>query len=63
MSYLRGACGLNRMDNDNIESVYGKLVWLIKNEGMNCGMVQVFKRQVVCHLERIVDELTEDLQE
>ncbi len=24
MSYLRGACGLNRMDGENNESVYGK---------------------------------------
>ncbi len=24
MSYLRGACGLNRMDGESNESVYGK---------------------------------------
>ncbi len=43
MSYLRGACGLNRMDSQSTESVYGKFCMSFKSEGMNCGVVEVVK--------------------
>jgi len=39
MSYLRGPCSLSRM-----ESVYGRFGMSAKGEGMNCGVVEVVKR-------------------
>ncbi len=67
MSYLRGACGLNRMDNESNESVYGMFSVSFRSEGMNCGVVEVVKHSILRwfdHLERMEgDELTEDLQE
>ncbi len=43
MSYLKGACGLNRMDGESSESVYGKFGTSVKSEGMNCGVVEVVR--------------------
>ncbi len=45
MSYLRGACGLNRMDGESNESLYGKFGRSFKSEGMNCRVVEVVKMQ------------------
>ncbi len=36
MSYPRGSCGLNRMNGESNETVYGKLGMSFKSEGMNC---------------------------
>ncbi len=44
MSYLRGACGLNRVDGENSESVCGKFGMSVKCEGMDCGVGEVVKR-------------------
>ncbi len=66
MSYLRGACGLNRMDGDSNESVYGKFGMSFKSEGMNYGVVEGVKCSTLKwfgHLEKIGDEMTKDLQE
>ncbi len=41
--YLRGACGVNRMDDENNESVYGKFGMSVKSEGMNRGVIEVVK--------------------
>ncbi len=41
MSYLRGVCGLNRMDGESNESVYGKFGTFVKCEGINCRVVVV----------------------
>ncbi len=41
MSYLRGACGLNRMDGESSGSVNGRFGVSVKSEGMNCGVVEV----------------------
>ncbi len=49
VSYLRGACGLNRMDGESNENVYEKY-------GMNCGLIQAVKHSSLRwfgHLERI----------
>ncbi len=61
MSYPRCACGLNKMNGESNESMYGKFGTSFKSEGMNCGVVEV----VICstlrwsgHLERTRDELT-----
>ncbi len=62
MSYLRGSFGLNRIDGESSESVYGKLGMSFKNEGMNCGVVEVVKCNTLRwfgHLERMGgDKLT-----
>ncbi len=58
MSYLRGACGLNRMDGESNERVYGKFDMSLKSKGMNCGVVDVVKRTLrwFGHFERMEDE-------
>ncbi len=43
MSYLRGACGLNRMDGEISERVYGKSDMSVKGEGLHCGVVGLVK--------------------
>ncbi len=47
MSYLRDACGLNRMDSESSESEYGKFGVFVKSEGMNCGVVEVVKHSTL----------------
>ncbi len=42
MSYLRGACGLNRLDGESNESMCGKFDMSFKR--VNCGMMEVVKR-------------------
>ncbi len=62
MSCLRGACGLNRMDGESNESVYGRFGMSVKSEGMNCGVVEVVKHSTLRwfgYLERMGgDEMT-----
>ncbi len=62
MSYLRGACGLNMMDDKNNEGVYGKFVMSLESDGINCGVVEEVKCSNLRwsgHLERMEgDELT-----
>jgi len=61
MSYLRGACGLSRMDGESNESVYKKFGVSVKGEGMNCGVVEVVKHSTLRwfgHLERMGSEMT-----
>ncbi len=56
MTYLRGACGRNRMNGESNESVYGKFGMSFKSEGMNCGVVEVVKCSTLRwfgHLERM----------
>ncbi len=37
MSYKKGVCGLNTIDGESNESVYGKFGMPVKGEGINCG--------------------------
>ncbi len=46
MSYLRGACGLNRMNSESNENAYGKFGMSVKGEVMRCGMVEVVKQHL-----------------
>ncbi len=39
MSYLRGACSLNRIDSESKESVYGRFGMSVKGEGMSCEVM------------------------
>ncbi len=43
VSYLRGACGMNRIDGESNERVYGRFGMSTKGEGMNCGVVEIVK--------------------
>ncbi len=55
MSYLRGGCGVNRMDGESNENVYRKFM-SSRGEGMSCGVVEMVKRSTLRwfgHLERI----------
>ncbi len=47
MSYLRGVCGLNRMDGESNESLYGKFRMPVKSEGINCGVLEVVKHSTL----------------
>ncbi len=47
LSYLRGVCGLNKMDGESNESVYGRFGMSFKREGMNCGVVEVAKHNIL----------------
>jgi len=62
MSYLRGCCGVNRMDGESNENVYGRFGMASKGEGMSCGVVEMVKRSTLRwfgHLERMGEsELT-----
>ncbi len=56
MSYLKGACGLNRMEGERNGSLYRKFDIPFQSEGMNCGVVEVIKRSTLRwfgHLERM----------
>ncbi len=55
MSYLRGGCGVNRMDGESNENVCRKFGMSSRGEGMSCGVVMV-KRSTLRwfgHLERM----------
>ncbi len=41
MSYLRGGCGVNRMDGESNENVYINFGMSSRGEGMSCGVVMV----------------------
>lgn len=43
-SYLGGACGVSRMDDENNESVHGRVITSSKGEGMSCVVVEI----VIC---------------
>ncbi len=43
-SYLRGGCGVNRMDGKCNENVYRKFGLSSRGEGMSCGVVEMVKR-------------------
>ncbi len=47
MSYLRGGCGVNRMDGESNENVYRKLFISSRGEGMSCGVVEMVKRSTL----------------
>ncbi len=44
MSYLRGGCGVNRIDGESNENVYGSF-GMSSREGMSCGVAEVVKVQ------------------
>ncbi len=37
MSYLRGGCGVNRMDGESNENVFRKFGMSSRGEGVSCG--------------------------
>ncbi len=47
ISYLRGGCGVNRVDGENNESVYRRFGMSSKGEGMSCGVVEMVKRSTL----------------
>ena len=56
MSFLRGACGVGRMDGESNERVYGRFGMSSKGEGMKCGVVELVKRNTLRwfgHIERM----------
>ncbi len=62
MSYLRGGCGVNRMDGESNENVHRKFGMSSRGDGMSCGVVEMVKRSTLRwsgHLERMDErELT-----
>ncbi len=62
ISYLRGRCGVNRMDGESNENVYRKFGMSSRGEGMGCGVVKIVKHSTLRwfgHLERMDErELT-----
>ncbi len=62
MSYLKGGCGVNRMDGESNENVYRKFGMSSRGKGMSCGVVEMVKCSLLKwfgHLERIDErELT-----
>ena len=56
MSFLRGACGVGRMDGESNERVYERLGMSSKGEGVKCGVVEWVKRNTLRwfgHIERM----------
>ncbi len=55
MSYLRGGCGVKRMDGESNENVYRKFGMSSRGEGMSCGVVMVKQSTLrwLGHLERM----------
>ncbi len=47
MSYLRGACGVSRLDGLNNESVYGRCGMRGCGSGVECGVVEWLKRSTL----------------
>ncbi len=62
ISYLRGGCGVNRMDRKSNENVYRKFGMSSRGEGMSSGVVEMVNHSTLRwfgHLERIDErELT-----
>ncbi len=44
VNYLRGGCGVNRMDGESNEYLYRKSGMSSRGEGMSCGVVEMVKR-------------------
>ncbi len=64
MSYLRGGCGVNRMDGESNKNVYKKFGMSSRGEGMSCGVVMVKRNTLKWfgHLERMDErELTKKI--
>ncbi len=60
MSYLRSACGVQRMDGESNESVYNRFGMSSKGEGMKRGVVEGVKRNTVRwfgHVERTAENV------
>ncbi len=56
MSYLRGGCGVNRMDGECNENLYRKFGMSSRGEGMSCGVVEMVRRSTLIwfgHMERM----------
>ena len=56
MSFLRGACGVNRMDGESNDEIYERFDVSLKGEGAKCGVVKGVKRNILRwfgHMERI----------
>ncbi len=47
MSYLRGACGVSRMDGMSNESVYEHFGMCHVGEGKECGVLEEVKQQML----------------
>ncbi len=45
ISYLRGECGVNRMDGESNENVYRRF-GMSSREGIKCGVVEMVKREM-----------------
>ncbi len=67
MSYLRGACGVQRMDGESNENAYNRFGMSRKGEGMKCGVVEGVKCNTLKwfgHLERMAEnEITKSMYE
>ncbi len=58
MSYLRSACGVQRMDGESNESVHNRFGMSIKIERMKCGVMEGVKRNTLrwfVYIERIAE--------
>ncbi len=56
MSYMRGGCGVNRINAESNENIYIKFGIFSRGEGMSCGVVEMVKRSPLRwfgHLERM----------
>ncbi len=59
MSYLKGACGVTRWEDENNESVYERCSVGAYADGVKCGVVEWMKRNTLrwCdHVERMSSE-------
>ncbi len=65
MSYLRGACGVWRMNGESNESVYNRFGMSSKGEGMTCRVVDGVRHNILRwfdHMERMAEnEMTKRL--
>ncbi len=43
MNYLRGGCGVKRMEGENNDSGYRRFGMSSRGKGMSCGMVEMVK--------------------
>ena len=56
MSFLRNACGVNRMDGESNDEVYERFDMASRGEGTKCGVVECVKRNTLRwfgHMERM----------
>ncbi len=47
MSYLRGACGVTRLDGESNESVYERCGMETQANGVRCGMVEMSEEKCI----------------